>query len=518
MALMSDSERPFVEAVARLALCNPFLPERVDAERDALGPDFVSAGNVWHARADERPESPNLGAINERAKTLAQTLRGRLVSGTGAGPDELRLYEDLVLYLLYTEYDDDFHQVIEDRTGATARISFSSRFLRDVRFYLDVPGAKDLAVHDPAHLFALGFQIRRAFHFTFRNILGASLPAARLRAAVWQSIFTHDIHRYRRSLYRCMGDVATLIVGPSGTGKELVAQAIGLARYIPFDPGKQAFVRDFSKSFFPLNLSALPTTLIESELFGHKRGAFTGAVQDRQGRLDLCPAAGTVFLDEIAEVDAAIQVKLLRVLQARTFQRLGDAEERRFTGKIIAATNRDLGSEMGAGRFREDLYYRLCSDVIETPALERQLRDSPDELSHLLLFLASRIAGEEEAQALSDQAGRWIVRHLGQDYRWPGNVRELEQCVRNIMIRGEYRPAGHASATPGDSLIQGVLSGSMSADAVLRSYCTLVYAQTTSYQETARRLGLDRRTVRQKVDADLLRRLRAEVGEPGRGR
>src|SRR5262249_20140703 len=162
-------------------------------------------------------------------------------------------------------------------------------------------------------------QVRRAFHFIYRNILGESAPAVRLRAAVWESIFTRDIRRYRRSLFRRMGDVATLIVGPSGTGKELVARAIGLARYIPFDPDREAFVEDYAGAFYSLNPSALSPTLIESELFGHRRGAFTGAVEDRIGWLEACRPLGTVFLDEIGELDPAIQVKLLRVLQTREF-------------------------------------------------------------------------------------------------------------------------------------------------------------------------------------------------------
>ena len=119
---------------------------------------------------------------------------------------------------------------------------------------------------------------------------------------------------------------------------------------------------------------ALPATLVESELFGHRRGAFTGAVQDRAGWLEACPAHGTVFLDEIGELEPALQVKLLRVLQERTFHRIGDTRERRFSGKLIAATNRDLAAEIQAGRFREDLYYRLCADVIESR--RRRCRDS----------------------------------------------------------------------------------------------------------------------------------------------
>ena len=114
--------------------------------------------------------------------------------------------------------------------------------------------------------------------------------------------------------------------------------------------------------------------MIESELFGHRRGAFTGAVEDRSGWLETCGPHGAVFLDEIGELDAAIQVKLLRVLQSRTFQRIGETKPRRFEGKVIAATNRDLDEEIGAGRFRSDLYYRLCADVVEHAVAARAAR------------------------------------------------------------------------------------------------------------------------------------------------
>jgi len=202
-----------------------------------------------------------------------------------------------------------------------------------------------------------------------------------------------------------------------------------------------------------------------------------------------------------------VQVKLLRVLQTRTFQRVGDTEDRQFNGKIVAATNRDLETEMQAGRFRRDLYYRLCSDVIETPSLAAQLRDAPDELGHLLRFLARRIAGDEEAEALAQETEAWITANLGQSYPWPGNVRELEQCVRNVMIRGVYRPARAASDGVRGELANGFVAGAFTVDDLVRRYCTLVFAQTQNYQETARRLGLDWRTVKEKVDRGLLERL-----------
>jgi len=542
MPILTGPDRTFVQAIAALVYANPFLPERIEGERAALGPEFVATGTLWHARAD-LDDNPNLVRLSQRVETLAEGLRGRLAAGARAAPDELGLYEDLVLYLLFNRYQEQFYRLMEERGAATRRVDAYEAFARDLDGFLAVPEGAFPTRREPAHLFACFFQVRRAFHHIFRNIRGGSMPAGRLRATVWQSIFTRDMRRYRRALYHHMGDVATLVSGASGTGKELVARAIGLARYIPFgaefvatgtlwharadlddnpnlvrlsqrvDAATRRFAEDSGGSFYALSLSALSPTLVESELFGHRRGAFTGALQDRTGWLEVCPPLGTVFLDEIGEVDPAIQVKLLRVLQTRTFQRLGDTADRVFPGKLVAATNRDLGFEMRAGRFRADLYYRLCADLILTPSLQEQLRDAPGELRTLLRFIAQRVAGDAEAEALADEAEGWITARLGPDYPWPGNVRELEQCVRNVMIRGEYRPPDPAPVRPGDGLVEALLSGGLTAEALIRRYCTLVYARTGSYQETARRLGLDRRTVKERIDPALLAELRA----PGSG-
>ena len=142
----------------------------------------------------------------------------------------------------------------------------------------------------------------------------------------------------------------------------------------------------------------------------------------------------------------------------------------------------------------------LCSDVIETPSLAAQLRHAPEALGLLLMFLARRIAGEKEAEALARETEAWITAHLGADYAWPGNVRELEQCVRNIMIRGAYRPARAASPGVHAKLADAFVAGAFTVEELMRRYCTLVFAQTGNYQETARRLGIDWRTVKEKLD------------------
>ena len=220
-----------------------------------------------------------------------------------------------------------------------------------------------------------------------------------------------------------------------------------------------------------------------------------------------------MFLDEIGELDAAIQVKLLRVLQNRTFQRIGESEDRHFHGKLIVATNRDLTSEMRAGPFREDFYYRLCSDMITTPSLREQLADEYGNLRNLILFIARREI-DDEAEALADEVLHWIDKNLGCDYAWNGNIRELEQCVRNVMIRQDYRPPVTPSgeAGPRERLVTGMTGGTLTAEELLRQYCTLVYAKLESYEATAGQLGLDRRTVKSKIDRKLLAELKSSDG------
>ncbi|MBI5095424.1 MAG: sigma 54-interacting transcriptional regulator [Candidatus Hydrogenedentes bacterium] len=512
MALFTDTERGAAEAVVNLSYCNPFLPERIDYERTILGKTFVATDGAWHKHVEEDAERPNIGLLTQRAKELADGARERLIRGAKTREAERPIYEDTALYYLYNKYAEPLLEYIisveQGNPADTILADMYRHFQKDVAYYLGVPGVMfDLG--EAPHMFGCFFQLRRAWRNIYDYIIGGSMASARLRAAVWQSIFTCDMRRYRRGLYRKMGDITTLIVGPSGTGKELVARAIALSRYIAFNPGTNRFATNFTHCFYPINLSALSPTLIESELFGHKKGAFTGAIADRAGFLEVCLADGAVFLDEIGELDPPIQVKLLRVLQARLFQRIGDSADRRFEGKVIAATNRDPAKEMEEGRFRADLYYRLCSDIIVTPRLRDQLEGSPEQLYNLLLFITRHVAGVDEAEALADEVAAWIRGNLEPDYAWPGNVRELEQCVRNILIRKAYQPSKSQSLGPRESFLDAVAARRLTADELVRRYCTLVYAETENYQEAARRLGLDWRTIKAQIDQSFLETLRS---------
>jgi DNA-binding NtrC family response regulator len=207
---------------------------------------------------------------------------------------------------------------------------------------------------------------------------------------------------------------SVLIRGESGTGKELLARAIHYS-----SPRKDL-------AFVAVNCAALNESLLESELFGHERGAFTGAERQRKGRFELADG-GTLFLDEIGEVPLPTQVKLLRVLQERSFERVGGSEPIQVDVRVIAATNRNLEEMLQAGTFREDLYYRLNVVMVEIPPLRLRRDDIPPTLEHFL----ARYAEEQERKkmAFSKEAWSALLR-----YDYPGNVRELENIVQRAVI------------------------------------------------------------------------------------
>jgi transcriptional regulator with GAF, ATPase, and Fis domain len=205
-----------------------------------------------------------------------------------------------------------------------------------------------------------------------------------------------------------------LITGESGTGKEVIARCI----HANSPRGQKVFVA--------VNCAALSPTLIESELFGHERGAFTGAVGQHLGRFERAHG-GTLFLDEIGELDGNLQAKLLRVLQERTFERVGGTRQLTVDVRVIAATNRNLKQQVAEGKFREDLYYRLNLFPIEVPPL-RERRPDIVKLARFFLERAARNLGKA-GLALTAEAERVLV-----EYDWPGNVRELENTMERVTI------------------------------------------------------------------------------------
>ena len=242
--------------------------------------------------------------------------------------------------------------------------------------------------------------LKRALNssYSFSNIIGRSEPML----AVFKMIET--IARTNSTV---------LITGESGTGKDLVARAVHY----------NSTRRD--QPFVALNCGAIPETLLESELFGHMRGAFTGADQNKKGLLEAAER-GTIFLDEIGEMNASMQVKLLRVLQERRFRRLGGTDEVRADVRVIAATNQELPRLVAEGRFREDLFYRINVIGVHLPPLRDRAEDVPLLAEHFLAKFAGHM--EKPIRAISREAHERLMA-----YRWPGNVRELENAIERAV-------------------------------------------------------------------------------------
>jgi DNA-binding NtrC family response regulator len=512
--LRTAEETRRAEMAARLVWCNPFVGERVEIERDLLGSSFVPAARVWNLRTSLDGDRPNLAAIVAIVDEVADAVAARLAEGERPDDAERPLLEALALHHLYYRYRDSFFPLVpasqdapQDTAQETSRDASSAPFFAD--FLTDLKrftpsGAASLVTGDAAHVFACFFQVARAFVAIYTDLVGGSSPMARLRADVWSSVFSRHLKKYHRGLYLRMGDVPTLVLGPTGTGKELVARAIARSRYLPFDAKSRRFVAAPGVTFIAVNLAALSPTLIEAELFGHRRGTFTGAVADRTGFLESCSATGAIFLDEIGELDRTLQVKLLRVLQDRVFNRIGETTPRRFVGKVVAATNRDLDREMAAGTFRPDFYYRLCADVVSTPSLAEQFADSPDDLPILVRHICERVATPALADELAAEVVPYIEKSLPTRYAWPGNFRELEQCVRNIMVRGHYRTHAQTGRGVVDEFLEAVRNGALTAEQVAGRYASLVYRRAGSLQEAARRLNTDSRTIKSRLDQDFL--------------
>ena len=282
-------------------------------------------------------------------------------------------------------------------------------------------------------------------------------------------------------------DATILLTGESGTGKEVLAHAIH--NHSPRKDGR----------FVAVNCAALPAELLETELFGHVRGAFTGAVRDRAGRVEVAEG-GTLFLDEIGDIPPRLQVKLLRFLQERTFERVGESHSRKADVRIIAATNVDLRKAIGAGGFREDLYYRLRVVPIEIPPL----RERREDIEPLARFLLARVAARHDRELrFSFDAIRVLLR-----YSWPGNVRELENAIeyavavgRGQTIQPEDLPGEitqPSNAVPASTVASGLTGEAERLRAALEQ-------NHWEREATARALGISRTTLWRRIrEAGLL--------------
>jgi DNA-binding NtrC family response regulator len=488
MELNADDRR-FFATVAGIIFSNPF-----DDARDAVRALVPDAPRTTGAVSDH-PFAAIVPCVEERLSKL-ESAGIRSVDDVATRDRDLLGYA--LLFRAYHHHVDQFDTLIAEqliRGDEPVTAPFADALLDGLH-------ACGFASDDAGRYLALFYQIRRAYHFIADSLLGDSPAMRRLRHALWNNVFTSDVRTYVDHLWNRMEDFSTLMLGETGTGKTAAAAAIGRCGLIPYDRKRGCFAASFTSTFVAANLSQYPESIIESELFGHRKGAFTGAIDNHQGLFERLSNYGALFLDEIGEVSVPIQIKLLNVLQERCFTPVGSHEQLRFDGRVIAATNRPLAELRESSAFRDDFLYRLCSDVIEVPPLRKRLQEHPAELEQLVALLIARATGNE-APELTDMVVDSLRTSLPDGYPWPGNVRELEQAVRRVLLNGRYEGIATANGDNDEGTLAAQLrEGGLTATELTSRYCRLLYARLGSYEQVARRIELDRRTVKKYIERD----------------
>jgi DNA-binding NtrC family response regulator len=481
--ILSQSHRDFFALVADATFTNPFSAQRAEIDRRVAG---MLSEPEWRKVVPRAVEQ-----IHRRLIQLDEPTPRRIQD---FDPADRELMTYTYLFETFHRHALEFDEMIvkqQQKNEESVAIPFAEKAIESLI-------RRGFTTKQAEQYFALFFQIRRAFFFIDTGLVGPSDCMRKLRMNLWNNIFTQDIRRYERYLWNKMEDFSTLLEGPTGSGKGAAAAAIGKSGYIPYDPQRKRFAVSFTQTFVAINLSQYPESLLESELFGHTKGAFTGAVSAHNGLLTLCGPHGSIFLDEIGEIDIPAQVKLLKVLEERTFSPVGSHEKLRFGGRVIAATNQPIDELRKEKKFRDDFYYRLCSDCIRVPSLTERIRQNPDELSALVRHFVHSITGKD----LTDIAGRVldvINTRLGLKYHWPGNVRELAQCIRRVLLKEDYEGDMMHRAAPFDMLCEKMKAGTATADEVLGAYLKRLYEVHGTYEATAKAAALDRRTVKKKI-------------------
>ena len=473
--------KELIKLISNASFANPFTEAREELDLKIVG------GNKNLSRDS---------VINKVVKITSDTIKQLKNKNINNYSDEEK--QDityLFLFDVYHKYRERFDDLIVEQVAAgdtSLKVPFSNSAISDLIKY-------GFCENEAVRYFSIFYQMRRAFYFIFNNLPGESACMREFHRSLWDNIFTHDIRWYEKNLWNKMEDFSTLLLGETGTGKGTAAAAIGQSGFIPFNVKAQVFEESFTKTFVQINLSQFPETLIESELFGHRKGSFTGAVEAHEGIFSFSSSYGSIFLDEIGDVSIPIQIKLLHILQDRTFSPVGGHKKLRFDGRVIAATNKPIDKLRQEGIFRDDFFYRLCSDMIIVPSLRQRFLESKSELPLLLKKTIKKITAEDSRE-IYDMLYKTVISSLGKNYSWPGNVRELEQCVRRILLtnqyKGDFKPV---SKDLRNKIADNIDTENYDAQGLLEDYCRLLYQRYGTYQDVARITGLDRRTVKKYI-------------------
>jgi transcriptional regulator with AAA-type ATPase domain len=471
---LTATDREFFKKVQETIYANPFSQRRVVEENSILG---------ITSKVDLDKLNEIVATVNKKIESLKNTGQIKLNSYV---EDDRKLIRAGILFSVFHKHASSLDEHIHlQLNNYQKNIPFNDG-IEIIADLIDIGFTKP----DATRHVALFFQMRRCFSLVQHEIVGVSASVKKLKEDIWSNVFTHRMGWYLSYLWDEMEDFSTLVLGPTGVGKTSVARVIGRSGFIPYDASTKRFKENFSEIFQSINLSQFPPSLMESELFGHSKGAFTGANEAHKGIFEMCNTHGSIFIDELGEIGEDLQVKLLNVLQERTFTPVGSHERKKFSGRVIGATNQDIHNLVRSGKFRSDLYYRLCSDIIEVPSLRCRLQEDSKELGIILKRLFHRVSSTVTNEII-EMTERNLVKSVGKDYAWPGNIRELEQAVRRMCISGRYDHASlHGPAAT------GVFDSQPTAKDLLETYAKHLYGELGTYEAVAKAMDLDARTIK----------------------
>ena len=485
---LTANDRDYFNKIVQAIFLNPFSDKRDELLAS------ISSGTPWKNLQRTTHLLAAEPGLNSRIETIDNG--GRVKTGDFHEKDrQVVSYAFLLqIYLKFVKALDELIELQAKKGAQAVPVPFARQMLDELE-------QRGFSAAASVHYLSLFYQLRRAFFFIDRSLIGQSPSMKQLRESLWSNVFTADVGMYDKIFVNSMEDFSTLLLGETGAGKGQAASAIGRSAYIPFDPQRGMFRQNFNETFVAINLSQFSEGLIESELFGHRKGSFTGAMEDHKGLFETCSVHGALFLDEIGEVSIPIQIKLLQVLQERTFSPVGSHQKKRFSGRVIAATNRPLIEIRSKGNFRNDFFYRLCSDIITVPSLRQRIEERPGELETLVDVLLSRMIQNGQTGEIKGIILEALKRDLPPDYPWPGNVRELEQAIRSIILTRSY--TGYRiprEIRPQSRLFDLIDKGPLEASELLSEYCYHLYQRMGTYMEVAKATKLDRRTVKKYID------------------
>jgi hypothetical protein len=418
---LSDSDRRYLTDVSLFSFGNPY-GETGQAVRKVLSEETGrGTGDLYdqvHAH------------LHDRLERLKQ--KQPFFISAYAEQDRLLLHHAVLFDSLHSAHKVFDALVVEQiqKGGKVCKVEFGTKLL-------DRLTNSGMARSVALHYLAIYYQSRRARYFLSTTLVGNSVSMERLRHDLWNSIFTHDFSLYERFLWDRVRELSTLFVGASGSGKKTAAAAVSYCSYIPFVEKLESFSESFVGCFIPVRVAQYSGLRLESELFGHKKMAYSEALENYQGVFSRCTAAGTAFLDNICAVPLPVQARLQGVVQDHIFTPIGDQTQHHFPGRVMAAASGKIASIRTKGELREDLYLHLGVNTISVPSLQHCLQENPADLELLIVHILQKYTGQSADQLVGLVIER-MHEHVGVGYAWPGNMLELEQIVKRILMVSHY--------------------------------------------------------------------------------